>query len=420
MNVLGIIAEYNPFHNGHALQLNECKKMADADYTVIAMSGNFTQRGEAAITDKFVRTQMALNCGADLVLELPVQAACSSAGYFADGGVSMLKHTGIVTHLGFGSESGEIALLKKAAALFSDESEIFKTRLSACLKSGLTYAQARQHVLESIYPETRQFLTPNNTLAVEYIRAIHKQKASIKPITLKRRETGYHDLSMDSAICSATALRHVTHTSASGCGADKKAADFSDNFAVDFSRHMPHAAAAIYNNYLKTHAPVKNADFSDMLYYALCSSNNFSNIADIDRQLSDRICRLRFDFKDFDTFCALLKSRNYTMTRIMRAMYHLIFSMTDEDFSAFLSTDSAPYIRILGFRKAAAPLLSALKNHCDIPVITKAADASKLLPANLLRIYDKNLFADNLYRHIQGRLCGQKIPHEFSRGIMIV
>lgn len=419
MNVLGIIAEYNPFHNGHALQLNECKKRAGADYTVIAMSGNFTQRGEAAIADKFVRTQMALSCGADLVLELPVQASCSSAGYFADGGVSLLKHTGIITHLGFGSESGDMSALKKTALLFCHETELFKEHLSTSLKSGATYAQARQNVLQSIYPEARQFLTPNNILAVEYIRAVHAQNTSIKPVTLKRCETGYHDLSMNSAICSATALRHATFTSSAGSVPNIKTGETNNQTAVDFSRHMPQPAAAIYSNYLKTYRPIKNSDFSDILYYALSSRSDFSNIADIDSQLSGRICRLRDNFSDFDSFCALLKSRNYTMTRIMRAMYHLIFSMTDDDFSAFFNADSAPYIRILGFKKSASPLLSSLKKHCDIPLITKAADVSKLLSPDLLQIFNKNLFADNLYRHVQGRLCGQKIPHEFSRGVII-
>lgn len=402
MNILGIIAEYNPFHNGHALQLEACKTAAGADYVIVAMSGNFTQRGEAAAADKFVRTQMALSCGADAVIELPVHAACASAGYFAAGGVSILKHTGIVTHLGFGSESGDIARLRQAADCLLDESAVFKKSLYTAQKSGLSYAHARQRALEAVCPEAPDILTPNNILALEYINAIRTQRASITPVTIERQIAGYHELSMDNSICSATALRHAA----------------SD--AVDFSKYMPKPAATLYESCLKQNAFVTNNDFSDMLYYALMSADEYTHISDIDMMLSNRILKHRNDFTSFDNFCRCLKSRNYTMTRICRAVYHLILGITNDSFSAFLQADSAPYIRLLGFKRTAQPMLRALKANADIPVITKAADANRILDGIPAKIFNENLFADNMYRRIKSRLSKQEVPHEFSRGLMIL
>lgn len=402
MNVLGIIAEYNPFHNGHALQLEACKEKSGADYVVVVMSGNFTQRGEAAAADKFVRTKMALSCGADAVIELPVHAACASAGYFAASGVSLLKSSGIITHLGFGSESGDIARLEQASLCLSNESEAFKKSLNSAQKDGLSYALARQKALETVFCGAPDILTPNNILAIEYINAIHTQKASIVPVTIKRQVTGYHELSMENTVCSASALRHA-------------ARDVSD-----FSKYMPEAAAALFSDTLQKNAFVTNNDFSDMLYYALMSADEYTHILDIDDRLSNRIRRLKNDFTSFDDFCARLKSRNYTMTRICRAMYHLILGITDESFNTFLNTGSAPYIRLLGFKKTARPLLRALKENAGIPVITKAADAPKLLDTAAMKIFSENLFADNMYRYIKMRLSSQPVPHEFSRGLIIL
>lgn len=401
MNVLGIIAEYNPFHNGHAFQLEACKAAAGADAVIIVMSGNFTQRGEAASADKFIRTKMALSSGADAVIELPLHAACASAGYFAAGGVSILKHTHVVTHLGFGSESGDIDRLKKIAGIIFNESDRFKSALYQSQKAGMTYALARETALKTVYPGAADILTPNNILALEYINAIHRQKAPFIPVTIARHKTGYHDLSLTEDICSATALRHARRD-------------------TDFSKYMPQASAALYKETLSSGAFVTNNDFSDMLYYALMSANEYTHIADIDARLSNRIENYKNRFTDFDSFCAMLKSRNYTYTRICRAMYHLIFNITNECHEAFLLSDSAPYIRLLGFRRSAGPLLRALKENADIPMITKAADAKKLLNTSALKIFNENLFADNLYRQIQGRLSKTAVPHEFSRGVVIL
>lgn len=405
MQVLGIIAEYNPFHNGHAFQLETCKRIANADYVIVVMSGNFTQRGECAALNKFTRTKMALLGGADLVIELPVHAACASAGYFADGGIALLCHTGVVTHLGFGSESGDLDFLLQASDILYNEPEIFKTALSDAQRSGMTYATARQKALFSVCPTAGTLLTPNNILSLEYINALRKRNSPIQPVTVKRQKTGYHDLSMDSPICSATALRHAAK---------------SDSDTTDYKNYMPDGAANLFADSLKCCRAITNNDFSDMLYYALTGGCTYKNIFDIDEALSNRILKHKLQFTDFDSFCMLLKSRNYTYTRICRAMYHLLLNITKESGQRFFALDSAPYLRLLGFKKSAAPLLHALKGNSDIPVITKAADASAILDSDAAAIFNENLFADNMYRYIESRLLGKTVPHEFSRGLIIL
>lgn len=405
MNVLGIIAEYNPFHNGHSFQLDACRQLSCADYTVVAMSGNFTQRGKAAVADKHIRAQMALECGADLVIELPVHAACASAGYFALGGVALLAHTGIVTHLGFGSECGNLQLLTQAAHLLSEEPEAFKTALKSGLKSGRSYALARSQALESCLPEAAGLLTPNNILGIEYIRAIKKLGAPIQPVTVRRQSAGYHDLSLQERFCSAKALRRLT---------------FEHQDFTDFGRYMPEAAAALYASSLQAFPPVSNQMFSGMLYYALSTCPHLEQIEDMDDFLAGRILSKLGQYRDFDSFCGCIKSKNYTLTRITRALTHVMLRLTQSDMQRFLLLDAAPYVRILGFKKAAAPLLSALKANCDIPVITKAADAGKRLNEYRMALFEQNLFADNLYRQVLNERGSRFIPHEFSRGLIIL
>lgn len=183
---------------------------------------------------------------------------------------------------------------------------------------------------------------------------------------------------------------------------------------------MPDGAANLFADSLKYCRAITNNDFSDMLYYALTSSCTYKNIFDIDEALSNRILKHKLQFTDFDSFCMLLKSRNYTYTRICRAMYHLLLNITKESGQRFLALDSAPYLRLLGFKKSAAPLLHALKGNSDIPVITKAADASEILDSDASEIFNENLFADNMYRYIESRLLGKTVPHEFSRGLIIL
>ena len=194
MRVNGIISEYNPFHNGHKYLLTESKKATSADYTVIVMSGNFVQRGAPALINKYKRAEMALQNGADLVLELPKYYATASAEYFAMGGISLLDKLGVVTNLSFGSECGDLAVLEKIARILVEEPNDYTILLRENLKKGQSYPTARTNALleyNADFGEYKDVLSsPNNILGIEYLKALLKRKSSIQPYTLLRTGAG--------------------------------------------------------------------------------------------------------------------------------------------------------------------------------------------------------------------------------------
>jgi predicted nucleotidyltransferase len=231
MKVVGLITEYNPFHNGHKYHIEEARRITGADYVVAVMSGDFVQRGVPAIIDKYSRTRMALNNGVDLVLELPVCYATGSAEYFAHGAVAVLNALGVVDYLCFGSEAGEIELLQKATELIYSAPASFDDLLKAYLKEGLNYPAARQKALEavtgSLSPDNNRpddnnalikvFTEPNNILGIEYLKAIHDLSASMQPVTIRREVAHYHEATLTridtpSVISSATAIRSTINT----------------------------------------------------------------------------------------------------------------------------------------------------------------------------------------------------------------
>ena len=213
MKVVGIIAEYNPFHNGHLHHLQESIRLSLADYTIVVMSGNFMQRGTPALMDKYHRAKAALSCGADLVLELPAYYATGSAEYFALGGISLLDKLGVVSHLCFGSECGDLDFLSKVAQITSEESEAYQKCLQAHIKSGKSYPSARTAAIIEVCPELSSSVsgltTPNNILGIEYLKALYRLNSNIEPYTIQRVSSHYHDQKLKESYSSASAIRNV-------------------------------------------------------------------------------------------------------------------------------------------------------------------------------------------------------------------
>ena len=212
MIVNGIVAEYNPFHNGHKYQLEESRRLTGADYTVIILSGNFVQRGTPALINKHLRTEMALKNGADLVIELPAIYATSSAEFFAMGAVSLLDQLKVVTNLCFGSECGDISLLNRIATILVQEPDDFSAKLKQLLCQGYSYPSARSealmHYMPSLADSNNIFRSPNNILGIEYLKALLRRKSPIAPVTVRRIGADYHDPLPDSTgYCSALAIR---------------------------------------------------------------------------------------------------------------------------------------------------------------------------------------------------------------------
>ena len=209
--ILGIVSEYNPFHNGHIHHLELSKQLTKTDFTVAVMSGNFVQRGDTALVDKWTRTEMALKGGIDLVLELPTVYAISSAENFADGAIKILNSLGVVDYLSFGSEIGEISPLNDVASILYKEPKEFSSLITAQLKSGLSYPRAREIALSQFFGTSKKYTdilnNPNNILGVEYLKAIKKHRSHIKPLTIKRDYSDYNSKTVKNGIASATAIR---------------------------------------------------------------------------------------------------------------------------------------------------------------------------------------------------------------------
>ena len=234
MKVAAVISEYNPFHNGHLYQLQTIRSQLKADCIIVIMSGNFVQRGTPALINKYERCRMALENGADLVFELPIYFALGSAEYFAQGAVSLADKLGVVDFLHFGSESGDIAILENCARIIADESDTYKTSLSRHLKNGISFPSARSLSireqlqdldLSSAYscPDDIEKLlaSPNNTLGIEYIKAILQRKSTIKPITVERKGEGYNSSSLASdSFISANAIRTALESASTAADTD--------------------------------------------------------------------------------------------------------------------------------------------------------------------------------------------------------
>lgn len=415
MPVNGIIAEYNPFHNGHKYQLEESRRRTKADYTVVVMSGNFVQRGAPALLDKHRRAEMALRGGADLVLELPGLYAVSSAESFALGAVSLLDRLGVVTHLCFGSECGEIGLLRQLAEYLSEEPEEYRAALKSLLKLGYSYPNARARAVRecsSFGEECGELLSsPNNILGIDYIRALLNRQSKIIPVTVKRQGQGYHgrlcDIARPEEPVSALAIRESL---------------YSGKETGQAVSHMPEEAGRILSAYLDGAKPVCANDFSSILYYKLLTEREYGyeKYLDVSPNLSDRI-RNRLDkFTGFEAFCDLLKTKEMTYTRISRCLLHILLGIEKEHFELGKTLDYISYARVLGFRRSAAPLLGAVKKHSGIPLITKLADAKKSLSESSDRLLRQEILSDEIYHGIVAGLSGKPAANEFTTPLVIV
>lgn len=389
MQVNGIIAEYNPFHNGHKYQLEEARRRTCAGYTIIAMSGNFVQRGAPALLDKHSRAEMALRCGADLVLELPTLYASSSAEYFASGAVALLDKLGVVTHLCFGSECGDVTLLTQIADILAEEPAEYSAALKRFMQQGYSYPNARVNALMQLYPflegHWQVFSSPNNILAIEYLKALHRRKCTIQPVTTKRTGAGYHDRQTDREICSALALRQAL---------------YAGSAPSQLCYHMPAEAGQILADRLSRNRLLRLNNFSSMLHYKLLleRDHGYQDYLDVSADLSARIQNRLGEYTNFDSFCDVLKTKEMTYNRISRCLLHILLDITKADMDMGRAMDYVPYARILGFRKGSEPLLSAIKEKSSIPLVSKLADAEDLLDPTAYAMLRQDVLAGEIYQ----------------------
>ncbi len=401
MNVTAIISEYNPLHKGHLYHIEAAKKETNADYVIVIMSGNFVQRGTPAILGKYERAEAALKSGADLVLELPLMYATASAEYFALGGVALANTLGIVTHLSFGSEYGQADKFMELARLLLYEPEEMKLPLKAALKEGLSYPAARETAIKQIHPELAHLLeTPNNILGVEYCKALLKLKSRIIPHTMKRHGEDYHSKEISTGFASATGIRKCLRNTS----AENK---------LFLEKQLAPAMLEQLNPYLN-HAPLTEDDFSMLLHYKLICENrsHLTEYFGVSKELSNRIYRHLNEFESFSSFAELLKTKNITRTAINRALLHILLDVNSEDVQAATKRGCVDYIRVLGFRKEAAPLLKEFSDIPEIPLITNLSDAPVLC--------DMDIRAEQVYQIAASKKYGVPYINEYQRKMLVL
>lgn len=422
MRVNGIIAEYNPFHNGHKYLLTESKKATEADYTVIVMSGNFMQRGAPALLNKYKRAEMALENGADLVLELPMYYATSSAEYFAMGGISLLDKLGVVTNVSFGSECGDLAVLEKIAKVLLEEPEDFAAILRENLKKGQSYPTARTNALLEYDADFKKYKdvlsSPNNILGIEYLKALLRRKSSIKPYTLLRSGAGYHDTDFSGVQCSAHGIREAIFDKWN----TKAAKECREQLSELLSNQIPENAYAQLCDCIQQGTFLHTNDFSGMLHYKLLTeaSKGFTEYLDVTPDLSDRICKNVLQYNSFQGFCDLLKTKDMTYTRISRCLFHIMLDIKTENIDHYRHLNYTPYARVLGFRKDATALMNAIKKNSNIPLITKLADAEQYIEGEALEMLKGDILRNTIYESAMAIKSGKPMANEYRTPIVIV
>ncbi len=400
MKTIAVIAEFDPFHSGHAYLIREAAARASADHVLILMSGDFVQRGEPAAFDKYVRTEMALRAGAGLVLELPVAAAAGSARRFAEGAAAILSRLGVVDELWFGSETGQIGPFETAGSLLADEPAAYRERLQEGLSSGLTFPAAREAALRQLdAPESVLSLLrrPNDTLGLEYCLALRRISSDIRPQTLLRAGDSPHDGPLvPGAFSSASSIRR--HLAGGGA-------------LEALHGCVPDELLPLYEKALSDHAPVCADDLTDMLRYQLLKEDlpSLTSYLDLPADLASRILKYRSACTSFSSFCDLLKTRERTRTQVSRALLHLLLGITPSDMRRVLSPD---YVRLLGFSRTAGPLLSAIRQKGQIRLVSKASALSA-------HSYDRDLFASELYETVCSAKSGRPFVPEYSRPVIV-
>ena len=410
MKTVGIIAEYNPFHNGHAYQLAKAKEITGADYCIIVMSGNFVQRGVPAMSDKYFRTRAALLGGADVVIELPVHYATASAEYFASGAVALLDRLGVTDCLCFGSECGNLGTLSDIADILISENEEFKSLIKQHLKSGMSYPQARNDALCTALPhlagQTDILKSPNNILGLEYLKALKKRNSRMEPYTITRKGAEYHEDTLQSTYSSALAIR------------ESIAAENDISF---INEQVPDSVYKLMATSFGKSFPILPDDISALLAYQLLlhEEESLCRYFDIDEMLSDRIKKCLPAYQNFTSFCDTLKTKNMTYTRIARSLLHLLLDLLQEDVDAFRAEDYVYYARILGFKKESAPLLSAIKADSSVPLITRLADdAKRIASLNGRKMLQQDIRASHIYSLLVQQKFGQNLQNEYRQRVI--
>ena len=365
---IGIIAEYNPFHNGHIYHLNKVKEMFPDSYLILVLIGNFTQRGEISIINKWDKTKIALNYGYDLVVELPFLFATQSASFYAKGAIEILNKLEC-DYLVFGSESNDVDMLKDLVNI-TYKNKNYESLVKKYINEGNNYPLACSFALKDL---TGKLIDkPNDVLALEYVRCIKLLNSKIKPISIKRTNN-YHEENINKEITSATSIRR----------------NLKDTTKI--KNTMPSYAISLISN-------INYGKYFDLIKYQIISSNSLDDYLDVDEGIENKLKKAINNSKNLNELILNVKSKRYSYNKIQRMLLHIVCKIKKEENDLNLN-----YIRILGMNNNGKKILKEIKNKIDIPIITKYKKKYDILfsidkKANLIYSLLTNYDYNNEYR----------------------
>ena len=386
--VLGIIGEYNPFHNGHLYHLLKSKKATSSDYSVALISGNFTQRGDTSIVDKWTKTKLALANGIDLVIELPVLYSISSAENFAEGAIKIFNSLKIIDYISFGAEVSNIDILDDFAKVLYNEPKEYKNILQHELSKGISYPKARENALMMYLNDVRRFANvlscPNNILGIEYLKALKKSNSNIEPLSIKRTGNNYNDKTCSAEFASATAIRQL----------------IENKDIQSIKKVLPKISFSLLYEELEKGHIVKNLSvFDKEIIFTLrkMSTNEIAELPDVSEGLEFAIKKAADSCNTVSELINIVNSKRYTQTRIQRILLYAILGITKKDMK--ISKNTSPYVRVLGFNSNGKKLLSEIaRNNPKLEIITSVKKYLDSNPnKNMQAILEKDILATNIY-----------------------
>lgn len=395
MNNYAIISEFNPFHKGHKYLIDKCRQN-DATHITAIMSGNYVQRGDIAVIPKHIRTAMALKNGVDLVIELPLPYAVANAQVFARGGVFIAHAMGCVNHLAFGSECGNVDLLKKACNIST--SPVFEELFKAEISKGVSYPVALTNTVKNMGSDLHKIISsPNNVLGIEYIKALNELNSDIQPVTFKREGDAHNSTEITSEFASASNIRKLILNNS------------------DFNRYIPENCREIFDTAITSGSitQLNNNMRGLILKLRQMTVDEISDIADINEGLENRLYNAVCTSIDIDEIIEKVKTKRYTHARIRRLIISCLLGITKN-----YTTKPPEYIRVLGFNKKGTEILNATKRYSSLPVVTKLTNLPQDITSSAKKMIDLEIKSTDIYNTFSEKIkpCGE----EYRNGIVII
>lgn len=408
--VIGVVAEYNPFHNGHYYHLQATKEITGAEYCVAVISGNFTQRGDTSIVNKWAKAYMAICGGADLVIELPTVYSISSAENFASGAVKILDNLKVVDAISFGAEANDLATLNNIANVLYEEPKAYTNILSHELKKGISYPAARENALMMYLNDIKRYAntlsSPNNILAIEYLKALKIQKSKLEPIMIRRKKVYYNDNKIVDDFASATAIRKL----------------LQDGEYANLRKVIPRSSYTIIGQESRKGGMVLSlSKYEKEIIYTLrkMTVEEIADLPDVSEGLQFAIKNAANEANNLKDLISNIKSKRYTQTRIQRILLYALLGIDKKLMEN--SRKVVPYVRVLGFTQKGKSLLSEIsRRNPKLNIITslkKCMDQNQNKNKVLAEMLEKDIFATDVYT--LGYIGESKANLDFTNNMII-